>query len=152
MGGGGANAYLEALGPDTPRTLVLGLEQHLRALLRDVLCGYLGTDLKAAADDILLTSSEPLDIRAADLRREPEAAAPPPPPPPPPPPAPEPEPGSQPVWPPPQPETVAAAMPDPMAAAARPRLTPDRHAVEAGVTQSADWEWDEDPDSYSAPV
>jgi hypothetical protein len=151
MGGGGANAYLEALGPDTPRTLVLGLEQHLRALLRDVLCGYLGTDLKAAADDILLTSNEPLDIRAADLRREPDAAAPPPPPPPPPP-EPEPEPGSLPVWPPPQPETVAVPMPDPMAAAAQPRLTPERHAVEAGVTQSADWEWDEDPDSYSAPV
>jgi hypothetical protein len=155
MGGGGANAYLEALGPDTPSTLVLGLEQHVRALLRDVLCGYLGSDLKAAADDILLTSSEPLDIRAADLRREPEAAAPPPPPPPPPPPEPEPEPGSQPVWPPPQPETVASSMPDPIAPAAQPRLAPqprERHTVEAGVTQSADWDWDEDPDSYSAPV
>ena len=153
MGGGGANAYLESLGPDTPRTLVHGLEQHLRALLRDVLCGSLGTDLKAAADDILLASNEPLDIRAADLRREPEAAAPPPPPPPPP--EPEVEPGSQPVWPPPHPETVAVPMPDPMAAAAQPRLTPqsgERHAVEAGVTASADWDWDEDPDSYSAPV
>src|SRR3954470_4722112 len=150
MGGGGANAYLEALGPDTPRTIVLSLEQHLRALLRDVLCGYLGSDLKAAADDILLTSSEPLDIKAADLRREPRAAAPPPPPPPPP--EPEPEPGSLPVWPPPEPETVDTSMPDPMAPAARPQRSPQRHAVEAGVTQSADWEGDEDPDSYSAPV
>src|SRR5436305_697706 len=70
MGGGGANAYLEALGPDTPRTLVLELEQHLRALLRDVLCGYLGSDLRAAADDLLLTSNEPLEIKAADLRKE----------------------------------------------------------------------------------
>src|SRR3954462_4972517 len=70
MGGGGANAYLEALGPDTPRTLVLELEQHLRALLRDVLCGYLGSDLRSAADDVLLTSSEPLEIKAADLRKE----------------------------------------------------------------------------------
>ena len=26
------------------------------------------------------------------------------------------------------------------------------HAEEAGVTPSADWEWDEDPASYSAPV
>jgi hypothetical protein len=158
MGGGGANAYLEALGPDTPRSIVVSLEQHLRALLRDVLCGYLGADLKAAADDILLTSSEPLDIRAADLRREPQAAAPPPPPPPPPPePEPEPEPGSLPVWPPPEPQTVDSSMPDPMAAAAMPRaaqpqLAPQRHTVEAGVTQSADWDWDEDPDSYSAPV
>ena len=133
MGGGGANAYLEALGPDTPRSLVLHIEQHVRALLRDVLCGYLGTDLKAAADDVLLTSSEPLDIRAADLRRESEAAAEPPPPPPPPPETePEPELESQP-----QPEPVTAR---------------ERHRVEAGVTESADWDWDEDPDSYSAPV
>src|SRR4051812_14883774 len=73
MGGGGANAYLEALGPDTPRSLVLDLEQHLRALLRDVLCGYLGTDLRAAADDVLLTSNEPLEIKATDLRQEPAA-------------------------------------------------------------------------------
>jgi hypothetical protein len=147
MGGGGANAYLEALGPDTPRSLVLQLEQHLRALLRDVLCGYLGTDLRSAADDVLLTSSEPLEIKATDLRREPEASVPPPPPP-----KPAPEPGSQPVWPPPEPETVDTSMPDPMAAAARPPLPRERHTVEAGVTQSADWDWDEDPDSYSAPV
>ncbi|MEA2421914.1 MAG: hypothetical protein QOF55_1013 [Thermoleophilaceae bacterium] len=131
MGGGGANAYLEALGPDTPRTLVHHLEQHLRALLRDVLCGYLGTDLKAAADDVLLTSSEPIEIKATDTRRAPKAAAPPPPPPAPEPEVePEPDPGSQPVWP---QEPVT-----------------EKHAVEAGVTASADW--DDDPDSYSAPV
>jgi hypothetical protein len=154
MGGGGANAYLEALGPDTPRSLVLHLEQHLRALLRDVLCGYLGSDLKAAADDVLLTSSEPLDIRAADLRQEPapEAVAPPPPPPP----RPAPEPGSQPVWPQ-EPE------PEPAVVAAQPEVQPERpprrfpneprrHVAEAGVTQSADWDWDDDPDSYSAPI
>jgi hypothetical protein len=132
MGGGGANAYLEALGPDTPRTLVLELEQHLRALLRDVLCGYLGSDLRSAADDLLLTSSEPLEIRAADLRKEPEQE-----------PEPEPEPEVS------EPEP---AMPDPMAPAAQPPLARERHAVEAGVTDSADWDWDEDPDSYSAPV
>ncbi|MDX6399233.1 MAG: hypothetical protein QOJ43_2641, partial [Gaiellaceae bacterium] len=152
MGGGGANAYLEALGPDTPRSLVLDLEQHLRALLRDVLCGYLGTDLRAAADDVLLTSNEPLEIKATDLRQEPAAE----------PvaereplaerePGPEPEPGSLPVWPPPEPETIDTSMPDPMAAAARPPVPRERHTVEAGVTQSADWDW-EDPDSYSAPV
>src|SRR4051795_8098512 len=69
MGGGGANAYLEALGPDTPRSIVLELEQHVRALLRDVLCGYLSPDLKGAADDILLASSTgEIEIKAADLR------------------------------------------------------------------------------------
>jgi hypothetical protein len=138
MGGGGANAYLEALGPDTPRTLVLELEQHLRALLRDVLCGYLGSDLRSAADDLLLTSSEPLEIKAADLRKEAAEREPEP--------DPDPEP---PLEPEPMPDPV---MPDPLAAAAQPPPPRERHAVEAGVTESADWDWDEDPDSYSAPV
>jgi hypothetical protein len=144
MGGGGANAYLEALGPDTPRTLVLELEQHLRALLRDVLCGYLGSDLRAAADDLLLTSSEPLEIKAADLRKEGRRE-----------PAPEPErmPDPEPMLEP-MPEAEipepVAEMPDPLAPAAAP--VAERHTVEAGVTESADWDWDDDPDSYSAPV
>src|SRR4051794_19506738 len=69
MGGGGANAYLEALGPDTPRSIVLELEQHVRALLRDVLCGYLAADLKSAADDILLASSTgEIEIKVRDTR------------------------------------------------------------------------------------
>jgi hypothetical protein len=146
MGGGGANAYLEALGPDTPRSIVLHLEQHLRALLRDVLCGYLGNDLRAAADDVLLTSSEPIEIKATDTRQA-KTRAPDPPPAPPPPPAavredPGPEPGSQPVWP-------QEPLPDPLAPAAQAE---ERRPESAGVTQSADWDWDDDPDSYSAPV
>jgi hypothetical protein len=148
MGGGGANAYLEALGPDTPRSIVLDLEQHLRALLRDVLCGYLGTDLRSAADDVLLTSSEPIEIKATDTR---QARPPEPKPEPAPEPAamyedPGPEPGSQPVWP-------QEPLPDPLAPAATPPPveTREKHTVEAGVTESADWDW-EDPDSYSAPV
>jgi hypothetical protein len=156
MGGGGAGAYLDALGPDTPRSLVLHIEQHLRALLRDVLCGYLGSDLKAAADDVLLASSEPLDIRAADLREEPTAAASAPPPPPPP------EPGSRPVWPR-MPEPPPEREPHPLTVSAiagtaqeqlvaEPPPDRERHAVEAGVTESADWDWDDDPDSYSAPI
>ena len=46
------------------------IEGHLRALLRDVLCGYLEADLKAVADDILLeTHGEPLgEIEARDMR------------------------------------------------------------------------------------
>ena len=59
------------------------VEGHLRALLRDVLCGYLDADLKGVADDILLESdSEPFmdsdtqdsevqEIEARDLRKEP---------------------------------------------------------------------------------
>ncbi|MGH2713416.1 MAG: hypothetical protein ACRDM7_05940, partial [Thermoleophilaceae bacterium] len=61
-----------------PREVVAEVEGHLRALLRDVLCGYLEVDLKGVADDILLESSpeppgspEPLgEIRARDLRKE----------------------------------------------------------------------------------
>ncbi len=54
------------------------MEGHLRALLRDVLCGYLDSDLKGVADDILLeTSSEPFapaeeqrfgEVEAHDMR------------------------------------------------------------------------------------
>jgi hypothetical protein len=44
----------------------------VRALLRDVLCGYLDPDLKSVADDILLeTPPEPFEIEARDLRRRP---------------------------------------------------------------------------------
>ena len=161
MGGGGANAYLEALGPDTPRSIVLELEQHLRALLRDVMCGYLTGDLKAAADDVLLASNEPLDIKAADLRAEKQSMK-------------EPEPGSQPVWPPPEPGSQAVwpqqqlTEQPPPSPAERTLVEPDtlevehrrfapseepvtRDEVETGVTSSADWDWD-DPDDYSAPV
>ena len=45
-----------ALDAESPRELVAEVEGHLRALLRDVLCGYLDADLKAVADDILLES------------------------------------------------------------------------------------------------
>ncbi|MEA2375287.1 MAG: hypothetical protein QOD53_1750 [Thermoleophilaceae bacterium] len=61
-------------GADPPRVVVAEVEQHLRALLRDVVCGYLDPDLKSVADDILLAGSEPLDIRARDLREDPEPA------------------------------------------------------------------------------
>jgi hypothetical protein len=68
----------------SPRELAAEVEGHLRALLRDVLCGYLEEDLKSVADDILLeTTPEPyVEIRARDMRREQAPPAP----------APEPEP------------------------------------------------------------
>ncbi len=79
MGGGGP------VPEDSPSELVAELEGHVRALLRDVLCGYLDADLKSVADDILVEleppapppEPEPLgEIRARDLRKEREAAAP----------------------------------------------------------------------------
>jgi hypothetical protein len=57
---------------ESPRQLVAEVERHVRALLRDVLCGYLDPNLKAVADDILLEAiPEPTgEIKARDLRRE----------------------------------------------------------------------------------
>ena len=56
-------------------TLVEEVERHLRALLRDVLCGYLDADLRQVADELLLDQPEPFEIRAASLKpAAPEAA------------------------------------------------------------------------------
>jgi hypothetical protein len=56
---------------ESPGDLVAEVEAHVRALLRDVLCGYLDPDLKSVADDILLETSAdpPGEISARDLRR-----------------------------------------------------------------------------------
>jgi hypothetical protein len=55
---------------ESPRALASELEVHVRALLRDVLCGYLDPDLGAVADDILLEVPEPApgELSARDLR------------------------------------------------------------------------------------
>jgi len=138
-------------GDDPPSDLVAEVETHLRAVLRDVLCGYLDADLKGLADDILLeTTPEPfVEIKARDLRREPEAA-------PPEPVTTEPEPVTA------EPEPVAAepdtseldALERPEAAPQAKRFArePDpRQRPLEGVTHSEDWGWD-DPEDYSAPV
>lgn len=54
MGDGVEDDYLDSVGSESSRTLVDGTERHLRALLRDVLCGYLDSDLRAVSDDFLL--------------------------------------------------------------------------------------------------
>ncbi len=64
MGDGPEDPYLDAVGSDSPRTLVDEVERHLRALLRDVMCGYLDADLRSVADDMLLDQPEPFEIRA----------------------------------------------------------------------------------------
>jgi hypothetical protein len=130
--GGGPRSWPDG---DSPTELVAEVEGHLRAMLRDVLCGYLDSDLKGVADDILLeTNPEPfVEIEARDLRVR--AAAPPAEPPPPPaPPEPEPEPVAS------DSNEDTAEM---EAIAVQPELE--------GVTQSADWGFD-DPEDYSAPV
>jgi hypothetical protein len=133
-------------GDDSPRELVAEVEAHLRALLRDVLCGYLDADLKGAADDILLEAqpqapgsaesariapAEPfMEIRARDLRARPEAR--------------------QEVPPVSQPEGDTSELPA-MEAEPEPAPEPVRQPTLEGVTASADWAWD-DPEDYSAPV
>ena len=72
IGDGSSDDYLDAVGSDSPRTLVAELERHLRAMLRDVLCGYLEPDLARVADDMMLDQPEPFEIRAQALRRHPE--------------------------------------------------------------------------------
>ena len=166
--GGPAGVRLD---DESPHELVAEVEGHLRALLRDVLCGYLDADLRAVADDILVESDgDPyMDIQARDLREEPE-----------PPRArevrferapelerdrePEPvtfepelewEPEPEPYDPAPDYEAELDAEPDtaemePVAVASEMTSAPVQHELD-GVTQSADWGWD-DPEDFSAPV
>jgi hypothetical protein len=154
--------------PESPRELVAEAESHLRALLRDVLCGYLDADLKGVADDILLDSgarpepgpepfmeSEAPEIEARDLRKEPRFER-----------APEPyldfeqeaEYEHDAEY---EPDPDYAAAPDyeaeldsePDTAELEPVTVapePVQHELD-GVTQSADWGWD-DPEDFSAPV
>ena len=150
--------------PESPRELVAEAESHLRALLRDVLCGYLDADLKGVADDILVEAGpEPFmgpeagEFEARDLRKEPRFER-----------APETvrEPAPQPYldfgpeaeY---EPEPVYEPAPD---YEAELDAEPDTAELEAvtvapepvqheldGVTQSVDFGWD-DPEDFSAPV
>ena len=149
---------------ESPCELVAEVGGHLRALLRDVLCGYLDADLKAVADDILIEShGEPLgEIEARDLRREPD---------------PEPvqrferQPDAEPVTFEPEleydyedeyeddyedhpaPDYEAAFEGEPDTAEMEPvTVAPQtvQHQLD-GVTESADWGWN-DPEDFSAPV
>lgn len=149
IGGGSGDAYMDTIGSESPRELVLEVEEQLRALLRDVLCGFLDADLKSAADDILLRSAEPFEIEARDTRRfaarsevmghrsEGEGPAE--------------QVSARRYWP--EPQTAVAEPeaapppPPPPAAPAEPG-----EDLEDGVTPSADWGFDDDPGSYSAPI
>jgi hypothetical protein len=148
-------------GPEVPGGLVDEVEGHLRALLRDVLCGYLDADLRSVADDMLLEAgAEPFGyIKARDLRQEREEAG-----------VestgyeddalgrdggPDPEAGPGPLGH--DPESLGHG-PEPLEQDAEPLehdpepLEHDTAELELhGVTASADWA-SSDPDDYSAPV
>ena len=66
-------AYLEAIGVGSPDAVVRELEENLRALLRDMVCGHLAPDLVGIADELLRRA-------AVDRRRDEDAPAPEPPP------------------------------------------------------------------------
>lgn len=169
----------DELGLDRPAEICAEIQHHLRALLRDVLCGYLEPELRSVADDILLAAGEPLEIEARDMRQQWVRPAPAP--------VAEAEPGAAPGL---EPEDFAMAtgevrvrrldgrpgevpserderaepeegelepsttefqavpLPDP---AGRQR-TGGRPVEDPGVTASTDWDFDDDPESYSAPV
>jgi hypothetical protein len=48
-------AYLESIGVGAPDVVVRELEEHLRALLRDLVCGHLSPDLVGVAEELLTT-------------------------------------------------------------------------------------------------
>ena len=163
------------LGHDRPAELCAEIEQHLRALLRDVLCGYLDPELRSVADDILIAAGEEPEPDPVDA---PRGGFDPPPG--------HPSPGEAPLEPedfamatgevrvrrldgrpgevpserderaapeegelePSTTEFEAVPLPDP---AGRER-SGGRQAEDAGVTASMDWDFDDDPESYSAPV
>ena len=74
MGNGADQDYLDVIGSETPRTLVDEVERHLRALLRDLMCGYLDPDLRSLADDLLLDQPERSEPTARSLRDGPATA------------------------------------------------------------------------------
>ncbi len=132
MGDGASDPYLDAVGSDSPATLVDEVERHLRALLRDVLCGYLDADLRAVADDLLLDQPESYEIRAADLREGPATAV-----------------GAAraaPV----EPAGEPVAEPQKTVTSEFREIEENAHEIAVGQSElEPDWE---DPRSYSAPV
>jgi hypothetical protein len=147
MGAGRGRSYADSVGSESPTALIAEIERHLRALLRDVVCGYLDPDLKSIADDILLESSEDVEIQAHDLRRpatttarrsraettEIEAIVA----------------GVEP-----EPPQLELEQDAPEAATLAPEAEPPEPPGTPldGVTPSDDWGFSEDPQSYSAPV
>ena len=142
MGNGADQDYFDAIGSETPRTLVDEVERHLRALLRDLMCGYLDSDLRSLADDLLLDQPEPAEIKAYALRDGPATAA-----------ARAPE-GQAAV--PLEPEDESELEDEPEPEDEVSDVTTEIEALEdepgdVRVHQS-ELDWDDDPQSYSAPV
>ena len=66
--------YLQAIGVSSPDAVVSELEDNLRALLRDMVCGHLALDLTGIADELLRTRL-PAAGRSRSRRRRTGACA-----------------------------------------------------------------------------
>ena len=53
MRGDADAAFMAAIGIESPDTIVTELEENLRALLRDMVCGHIDRDVQGVADEIL---------------------------------------------------------------------------------------------------
>jgi hypothetical protein len=65
--------YLEATGSDAPEAIALDLEDQLRSILRDVVCGYLDVDVSRVADEVFLRE-RPAPKKGARRSAAPEPA------------------------------------------------------------------------------
>lgn len=115
--------YLQAIGVSSPDAVVSDLEDNLRALLRDMVCGHLALDLTGIADDLLRTPTS----GTAEI----EVEAPP--------------------EPPPEPEFVVRRA-DPVADAAPHFEEPDPDAEEQDTDEAVAIGLDDDAGDYSAAV
>jgi hypothetical protein len=62
-------AYMAAIGVETPELVVRELEENLRALLRDMVCGHIDANVTGIADDLLPPKE---DARSRDVSDPPE--------------------------------------------------------------------------------
>ena len=58
MRGDGDASFLAGIGIESPDTVVTNLEENLRALLRDMVCGHIETDARRVADELLPDTGE----------------------------------------------------------------------------------------------
>jgi hypothetical protein len=151
---------LRAIGADSADAVALELELHLRALLRDMVCGYLDVDVKRIADDLLRAESaqkpEPrIEVRRTSVakpkRKEPVIER------------------WEEVVPARSGRPSVAAPPEPEFAGDRPRRGPAKRADSEQATEETDavavgafdwhreddvddWGFDDDPSDFSAAV
>ena len=71
-------AYLQSIGVSSPEAVVTELEENLRALLRDMVCGHLAPDLTGIADELLRVPPAPVDEIRVSTPNAPRPAPPPP--------------------------------------------------------------------------